>query len=80
MANVVSLVTIARRVRAEMAAQQKTQVELARELGMTPVSLSRRMQGYVDFTATELARVARFLDVPVETLLADETNGDRVAS
>lgn len=80
MAEPVSLTIIARRVRAEMAAQQRTQTELARYLGMTPVSLNRRMQGYVDFTPTQLVRVARFLGVPVEVFLADETNGDRVGA
>jgi transcriptional regulator with XRE-family HTH domain len=82
MAQEVSLTATARRVRAEMAGQQRTQTDLARALGMTTQAVSRRMQGYVDFSSTELARVAQFLDVSVESLLLGDTeaNADRVGA
>lgn len=77
MAHEVSLDSIVRRVRAEMAAQRRTQGELAEALGITVPMVRRRMAGEVAFSAVELARTARFLDVSVDSLLG-QAHGDRL--
>jgi transcriptional regulator with XRE-family HTH domain len=62
-----------------MAAQRRTQGELAEALGTTVPMVARRMNGSVEFSATELVGAARFLGVSVDSLLG-ETNGDRVGA
>lgn len=67
-----SIEGIARRVRAEMAAQRRTQGELAEALGVTVSQVARRVNGEVPFSASHLARTARFLGVSADTLLGDQ--------
>lgn len=56
---------VAAEVRAEMARQQMTQQVLARQLGTTQQTLSRRMTGEVPFDVFELQRIADIFGVPV---------------
>lgn len=63
-----------------MAAQRRKQAELAAALEITVPMVGRRMAGEVEFSAVELARVADFLDVSVDSLLGKADSADRVAS
>lgn len=53
-------------IKAELARRDRSQSELAGELGMTGASLSRRLSGRVDITMGELLAFAAALDVSVE--------------
>ena len=55
-------------VTAELARKRVRQGDAAKILGVGQASVSARLTGKVGFTATELARVARWLDVPVQRL------------
>lgn len=54
---------IASEIRAEMARQKKTQVQLAEALGITPITASRRLNGTTSFDAVEIFQVAQWLGV-----------------
>ncbi len=58
-------------VRAAMGRQRRTQSQLAQHLGVSQVTVSRRLSGEVSFTVDELERVAAFLSVPLAELLTD---------
>ncbi|WP_256251081.1 helix-turn-helix domain-containing protein [Mycobacterium malmoense] len=60
---------VAANVRAEMARRLHTQTSLAKEIGWTQQSLSRRLSGHVPFTVSELERIAAALDVNVSELI-----------
>jgi len=57
-------------VRLELVHQGKTQVDLARALGMPQATLSRRVNGTTTFRADELAEVATYLGVTINDLYA----------
>ena len=60
---------VAAEVRAQMARQQVTQVQLSRAIGMAQQSLSERLRGKTPFTTDDLGRVADALGVhPAELL------------
>ena len=61
--------TAAGALRAEMARQQKTGVELAQHLGRSRAYVSQRMTGQHDFTLTEIEDAAQWLGVPYMALL-----------
>ena len=67
MPNVTSL-TLAAAVRAEIAREGRRPGELAKHLGVTPAYVSRRMRGHVEWSGSELHRIAEWLDVPVSRL------------
>lgn len=56
-------------VRAEMARKGVTQQQLGSHLGLAQASISARLRGRTAFNVNELATVAAFLDVPMESLL-----------
>lgn len=59
-------------VKAEMARAGIGQVQLAARLGLSQTAVSSRLRGVVAFNVDELAAVARVLEVPVSTLVAEE--------
>lgn len=60
-------------VRAELARARKTQQDAATVLGLSITAVHRRLNGDVEFTASELHRLAGWLGVPAATLLGDIT-------
>lgn len=56
-------------VRAEMARQRKSGIELASLLNLSQQSVSRRLNAETDFSLDELAVVADWLGVPVLSLI-----------
>lgn len=60
---------VAANVRAEMARQRKRQADLGEVLGLTQGAVSKRLNGAVALDVDEVGKIARFLDVPVASLL-----------
>lgn len=60
-------------VRAELARRGLTQEQAGSAIGLTQKAMSRRLTGTVDFSATELHKLADLLGVPVGDLLATST-------
>lgn len=71
MPNVTPAQRIADNVRAELARQSISQVELARRLGWSQPFMSRRLRGRTPFDAAELSQVAEELGVPITALYAE---------
>ena len=63
--------SVAAIVRAEMARRRRSSADLARELGISPVSVSRRLTGEVPIDVNELAQIAAFLGLPMSSLLPE---------
>lgn len=57
--------TVALNVRAEMARRQRSQEDLATHLGVSQAAISRRLNGEVDFTTSQIEAIAGYLEVPV---------------
>lgn len=57
-------------VRAEMARQDVSQMQLASRIGMSQTGLSKRLRGAIPFDVNELAAVAAELGVPIDQLTA----------
>ena len=51
-----------------------SQIELAQELGMTPVALSQRMNGHLSCTTEFMEKVANVLGVSFISLIEDDTS------
>lgn len=64
-----------RNVRAEMVRAGRSQQDIADLLDLSQPAVSRRLSGEVDFSATELTKLAAYLSVPVSTFF----DGERVA-
>lgn len=62
---------VAGNVRAEVARRGMSQASLARALEINQAGVSRRLNGKVDFTASELSLIARALGVPVGTFFGE---------
>jgi transcriptional regulator with XRE-family HTH domain len=62
---------VAANVRAELARQRKPQRELQQHLGISRVTLYRRLSGESPFDVDELRRIAELLNVSVSDLLGD---------
>lgn len=60
---------VARKVRGRLAEHEKTQHDAAAVLGLSQAAVNRRLKGRVDFTASELWRLSRWLEVPLLDLL-----------
>jgi transcriptional regulator with XRE-family HTH domain len=60
---------VAGEVRAGLARNRRTQLELALVLGVSQATIARRLAGSIPFDVAEIETVARFLGVPVESLL-----------
>ena len=67
---------VAAEVRAELARQQLSGVRAAKALGWSQNYLSVRLRGTVEFSVTDLFKIADLLEVPVSTFL--EVKGARV--
>lgn len=65
---------VAANVRAELGRADRTQDDLARELGWTPAFLNRRMKGHVDFTREEAQQIAAALEVPLNVIIPQLPN------
>lgn len=63
---------IAGNVRAEVARLQLRQTDIATELGLDQRAVSRRLLGRVEWSASELTKLARLLEVPVSRLLGEQ--------
>lgn len=63
--------TTAAIVRAELARRRMKQGDVAEVLGLTQSAMSRRLVGEVEFTVTELRKLADALQVPASTLLGE---------
>lgn len=64
--------TLGATIRAELARQERSQVQLARELGRSQPWVSRRLRGVRHFTVIEVEHIARFLGVPLSTFIPTE--------
>lgn len=60
---------VAANIRAELGRADRTQDDLARELGWTPAFLNRRLKGHVGISADEAAQIAAALGVPVDAIV-----------
>lgn len=60
---------VAAEIRGHMARKQRTGVELARYLGITQTTLSRRLTGRTAFDLDEIALVAEWLELPISVLV-----------
>ena len=58
-------------IRLHLAARNKRQVWLAEQLGVTSFWLTRRMTGVMEFSVTDLDRIAAVFGTTLENLLAD---------
>jgi transcriptional regulator with XRE-family HTH domain len=63
---------VAATIRAELARRRIPQARLAQLLGMTQVSVSRRLTGQTPITVDELVTIAGFLELPISQLLKDD--------
>jgi transcriptional regulator with XRE-family HTH domain len=63
---------IAGNVRAEVARVQLRQADIALTLGLDQRAVSRRLLGRVEWSASELTKLARLLEVPVSRLLGEQ--------
>lgn len=61
--------TVAGNLRAELARRDLTQQEIADQLGISSVQVSRRMRGEVDWRLSELEAVAELLGLGLRDLL-----------
>lgn len=62
---------IARNVRAELARRRLTQEQVGAEIGLTQKAMSRRLTGEVEFSGSELQKLAEVLGTPVATLYGE---------
>ncbi|WP_081636666.1 helix-turn-helix domain-containing protein [Propionimicrobium lymphophilum] len=63
-----SSAAIGRRVRSQMTLCGFNQQQLAQKLGVSQASVSRKLNGRTEFSASELAVIANWLDVSVSDL------------
>lgn len=71
--------TVAANIRGELARMGSTQGQLAQHLGASDMSISRRMKGYNDFTASEIAAIADYLEVdPGELFVAKKRKNAQI--
>ena len=61
---------VAAEVRAELAAQGKTHVELAQATGISVTTLRRRLNGSKPFYVEELGSVCRFFGLTIDSLMS----------
>lgn len=60
--------TLQRRIAVLKAERDWTQIDLARELGMSPNAFGERYRGTRDFRVQEIVRLAGVFDVPIHSL------------
>ena len=61
---------IAGEIRAELGRQGKNATQLAAATGISPATLSRRLQGKKPFFLEELEAIAQFLELPLSVFTA----------
>lgn len=71
----ISMLPVGVRIRSELALRGLTGKDLAACLGLPPNSISRRLSGHTEFSASELARAAAWLGVPVGRFFEPIPNG-----
>ncbi|GFG74751.1 helix-turn-helix domain-containing protein [Mycobacterium botniense] len=71
---------VAGNIRAELARRNKTQADLAAQLGMQRQNISQRLLGRVPFRLHELQAIADYLKVPLTTLITEDSVGAGAAS
>ena len=62
---------VAANIRAEAARRRFSQSSMAAVLGLNQAAVSRRMTGKVEFSASELSKLAEAFDVPVSTFFGE---------
>lgn len=62
---------IAAEVRAEIARRQLVAANVAKDAGLTPSQFSRRLHGHINFSADEVAAIAKSIGVPVSSLYGE---------
>lgn len=72
--------TVATNVRAEASRRGIATHEIAKVLGTSTAAVSRRMNERVEFKLSELEKIARLLDVPIEILVAPASTFEKVGS
>ena len=60
---------VARKVRGQLAEQEKTQLDAAMVLGLSQPAVNRRMKGHLAFSIVELGILAEWLGLDVTALL-----------
>jgi transcriptional regulator with XRE-family HTH domain len=63
--------TIADRVRGALATRRLTQEQAGDAVGLSQKAMSRRLTGEVEFSVTELQKLAELAGVPVSTLYGE---------
>jgi transcriptional regulator with XRE-family HTH domain len=58
-------------VRAELARRGLTQEQAGAAIGLNQKAMSRRLTGAVDFSSTELQKLAELLEVPIGALFGE---------
>lgn len=72
---------VAGAVRAEIARQRRSRLDLAAAIGVSRATVDRRLAGEQDFTVTELQDAADFLGVKAADLLGETaSDSDRVGA
>lgn len=77
--NVVETLDVRDNVRAELARHRVTQGNIAKHLGLTRSSMSRRMRGETAFKDRELKRIAGYLGISVSELF-NNNDGSQVSA
>lgn len=67
---------VAANIRGEMAAQKRSNNELAAYLSISVSAAAKRLGGKQPFSLNETARVARWLGVPVSALFASRSTAE----
>lgn len=62
---------ISAKIKANLAFQGKSQIQLAEALGLTRESLNRRLSGKTSWEIDEVMAVSTYLEMPFEDLMAD---------
>ena len=68
---ILSNAQVANKVRGAAAEKRIRQADIAVELSMSEMAVSRRMKGDTPFSPEELSRIAALLDVPVATFFGE---------
>lgn len=69
-----TVLVIAANVRAEVARFGLQDAVFAADMGMTPMSMSRRLNGHTPFTTSELDTISRYFGVPVGDFFSPRPN------
>ncbi|MFZ2172766.1 MAG: helix-turn-helix transcriptional regulator [Rhodococcus sp. (in: high G+C Gram-positive bacteria)] len=64
---------VADNVRGEAARKRISQRQLGEAIGLSQQSLSRRLLGRTAFDVNELSAIAEYLDIPVSTLISENS-------